>query len=60
MSTESGVRLGASERRAQLLDTARAVFGEHGFSATSMNGIAETAGVTKPVLYQHFASKHDL
>ena len=60
MSSDSAVRLGAPERRAQLLSTARSVFGEHGFTATSMNDIAEQAGVTKPVLYQHFASKHDL
>ena len=60
MATEPGVRLGAQERRVQLLTTARAVFGEHGFSATSMNDVADAAGVTKPVLYQHFASKHDL
>lgn len=60
MSNEGTVRLGAHERRQQLLETARGVFGDHGFTATSMNDIAEEAGVTKPVLYQHFASKHDL
>lgn len=60
MSNAGNVRLGAVERRAQLLETARSVFGEHGFTATSMNDIAKEAGVTKPVLYQHFASKHDL
>jgi AcrR family transcriptional regulator len=36
------------------------VFGEQGFHQTSMNDIAEAAGVTKPVLYQHFRSKRDL
>lgn len=36
------------------------VFAEHGFHATSMNDVAESAGVTKPVLYQHFSSKRDL
>lgn len=60
MTPEKNTRLEASERRAQLLETARTVFGERGFSATSMNDIAKAAGVTKPVLYQHFASKHDL
>jgi AcrR family transcriptional regulator len=39
---------------------ALAVFGEHGFHPTSMNDVAEAAGVTKPVLYQHFRSKRDL
>jgi AcrR family transcriptional regulator len=36
------------------------VFAERGFHDTSMNDIAEAAGVTKPVLYQHFTSKRDL
>jgi AcrR family transcriptional regulator len=36
------------------------VFGEYGFHPTSMNDVAEAAGVTKPVLYQHFRSKRDL
>ncbi len=53
-------RLPAARRRRQLLDTARAVFAERGFHSTSMNDIADAAGVTKPVLYQHFSSKRDL
>lgn len=36
------------------------VFAEQGFYVTSMSDIAEAAGVTKPVLYQHFASKREL
>jgi AcrR family transcriptional regulator len=36
------------------------VFGEQGFHPTSMNDVADAAGVTKPVLYQHFRSKRDL
>jgi AcrR family transcriptional regulator len=36
------------------------VFAAHGYRGTSMNQIAEAAGVTKPVLYQHFASKREL
>jgi AcrR family transcriptional regulator len=43
-----------------LIDTAVEVFARNGFHATSMNDVAEAAGVTKPVLYQHFASKRDL
>jgi AcrR family transcriptional regulator len=43
-----------------LLDRALRVFSERGFHATSMNDVAEAAGVTKPVLYQHFPSKRDL
>lgn len=36
------------------------VFADKGFHATSMNDVAEAAGVTKPVLYQHFDSKREL
>ena len=36
------------------------VFAEKGFHATSMDDVAEAAGVTKPVLYQHFRSKRAL
>jgi AcrR family transcriptional regulator len=43
-----------------LLEVARGVFAERGFHPTSMNDIAEAAGVTKPVLYQHFRSKRQL
>ncbi len=54
------MRLPAAERREQLLRTAVGVFAEHGYHATSMNDVAEAAGVTKPVLYQHFSSKREL
>jgi AcrR family transcriptional regulator len=54
------LRLPAPERRRQLLDTAIEVFATNGFHQTSMNDVAEAAGVTKPVLYQHFASKRQL
>jgi AcrR family transcriptional regulator len=60
MIPDQGVRLGAVERRKQLLGAARDTFGSNGFTATSMNDIAIAAGVTKPVLYQHFESKHQL
>ncbi len=53
-------RLPASARRRQLLDAALDAFAAHGFHATSMNEVAEAAGVTKPVLYQHFGSKRAL
>ena len=53
-------RLPAARRRQQLLDVALRVFGEQGFHPASMNDVAEAAGVTKPVLYQHFRSKRDL
>jgi AcrR family transcriptional regulator len=43
-----------------LLDVAMNVFAERGYHPTSMNDLAEAAGVTKPVLYQHFRSKRAL
>ncbi len=49
-----------SERRAQLLEAAREVFVERGYHAALMDEIAERAGVSKPVLYQHFPGKLDL
>ena len=53
-------RMPAAVRRRQLLDVAIGVFARHGFHSTSMVEVAEGAGVTKPVLYQHFASKRAL
>src|SRR5215831_7846797 len=54
------IRLPAPRRRRQLLDVALEVFAVRGYHPTSMNEIAEAAGVTKPVLYQHFRSKREL
>ena len=48
------------QRRAQLLDAANDVFTTKGYHAAAMDDIAEAAGVSKPVLYQHFGSKLDL
>jgi AcrR family transcriptional regulator len=53
-------RLPAPARREQILDVALVVFAHTGFHGTSMNDVAVAAGVTKPVLYQHFDSKRDL
>lgn len=54
------VRLSRPVRRLQLLDAARQVFVGRGYHASSMEDIAEVAGVSKPVLYQHFQGKLDL
>lgn len=59
-SSTSTPRLPAHERRRQLLDVAEETFATGGFHATSMDDIAMAAGVTKPVLYQHFSSKKEL
>jgi AcrR family transcriptional regulator len=53
-------RLPAAKRRRQLVDVAIETFARRGFDATSMDDIADAAGVTKPVLYQHFRSKKEL
>lgn len=53
-------RLPAAERREQLLSVALTVFAREGFHGASMNEVADAAGVTKPVLYQHFSSKNGL
>jgi len=53
-------RLPAAARRRQLLEVAERTFAGRGFHDASMNDIAEAAGVTKPVLYQHFRSKRGL
>ncbi|WP_228266604.1 TetR/AcrR family transcriptional regulator [Ornithinimicrobium ciconiae] len=53
-------RLPRAERREQLLATAQGAFVESGYHATSMDEIAERAGVSKPVLYQHFDGKLEL
>jgi AcrR family transcriptional regulator len=49
-----------ADRRDQLLDVAEAVFVDRGFAGASMDDVAEGAGVTKPVLYDHFGSKDGL
>lgn len=53
-------RLPADQRRRQLVEVALALFAARGFNATTMDDIAESAGVTKPLLYQHFTSKRAL
>lgn len=53
-------RLPRDQRRAQLLEAASQVFSTKGYHAAAMDDIADSAGVSKPVLYQHFPSKLDL
>jgi AcrR family transcriptional regulator len=53
-------RLTAARRRRQLIDVALETFAAKGFNDTTMEDIAVSAGVTKPLLYQHFASKRAL
>jgi AcrR family transcriptional regulator len=55
-----GSRMPRTARRAQLLESALTVFVSQGYHNTAMDDVAERAGVSKPVLYQHFPSKLDL
>jgi len=55
-----GGRLPRSARRKQLLAAAQEVFVANGYHAAAMDDIAERAGVSKPVLYQHFPGKLEL
>jgi AcrR family transcriptional regulator len=48
------------ERREQLLDIGRRLFAERGFEGTSIEEIAVQAGVSKPVVYEHFGGKEGL
>jgi len=53
-------RLTAEQRRRQLFTVALELFAQRGYRSTTMDDIAEAAGVTKPLLYQHFSSKRAL
>ena len=55
-----GQRLPRPARRKQLLGAAQEIFVAQGYHAAAMDDIAERAGVSKPVLYQHFPSKLEL
>ena len=48
------------ERRQQLLDVGRQLFAERGFDGTSVEEVAARAGVSKPVVYEHFGGKEGL
>src|SRR5436190_270711 len=58
--TERRLRLAASVRRAQLVDVGRKIFAERGYEATSVEEIAERAGISKPIVYEHFGGKEGL
>jgi AcrR family transcriptional regulator len=53
-------RLTAEQRRQQLVAVALELFAQRGYRSTTMDDIAEAAGVTKPLVYQHFSSKRAL
>jgi len=53
-------RMSGKERRAQLVDVGRRLFAEKGLEGTSVEEIAAKAGVSKPVVYEHFGGKEGL
>jgi AcrR family transcriptional regulator len=54
------VRMTGAQRREQLLDIGRELFGQKGYEATSIEEIAARAEVSKPVVYEHFGGKEGL
>jgi TetR/AcrR family transcriptional regulator len=54
------LRLPASDRRLQLLETALDVFSRKGFGGTTTKEIAAAAGVTEAIIFRHFPTKQDL
>lgn len=52
--------MSAAERREVILQKAKDAFAARGYAATSLDDVAAAAGVTKPVVYDHFASKREL
>jgi AcrR family transcriptional regulator len=60
VSAARGGRMPRPARRKQLLTAAREIFVAQGYHAAAMDDIAERAGVSKPVLYQHFPGKLEL
>jgi AcrR family transcriptional regulator len=58
--TTAKVRMSGKERREQLLDVGRALLAAKGYDGTSIEEIAQRAGVSKPVVYEHFGGKEGL
>jgi AcrR family transcriptional regulator len=60
MKSSPRKRLTLEQRRIKILAAATRIFAGKGYDGASMSGIATAAGITKPVLYDHFASKDAL
>ena len=58
--TPTRKRLSARERRATILASAGEVFAGRGFHGSSIDDIARSAGISKALIYEHFASKQEL
>jgi AcrR family transcriptional regulator len=57
---EKKKRLSGADRRVQLMEIGRSVFASHGYEATSIEEVAQQAGVSKPIVYEHFGAKEGL
>ena len=53
-------KVAGSDRRLQLASVATELFARQGYDGTTMDDVANAAGVTKPIVYQHFTSKRAL
>jgi AcrR family transcriptional regulator len=53
-------RLSAEDRRTAILDAALEIFSRHGYNGASIDEIAQAAGISKALIYEHFPSKKDL
>lgn len=60
MSATSTSRVSREERREAILNAARRHFVSTGYHGTGMDDVANTLGLSKPIVYQYFSSKHDL
>lgn len=58
--TQPRKRIPASDRRVLILEAAREAFADGGFHQTSLDVVADRAGVSKALIYEHFASKREL
>src|SRR5947199_6931421 len=54
-ATRRPARLPRAQRRAQLLDVTKRIVGEHGLHAVSIERVAREAGITRPIVYEHFS-----
>jgi AcrR family transcriptional regulator len=59
-ASSSRIRMSGQERREQLLDVGRKLFADKGFEVVTVEEIAAKAGVSKPVVYEHFGGKEGL
>jgi AcrR family transcriptional regulator len=60
ISTTARARMTGKQRREQLIEVGRKLFADKGFEATTVEEIAAKAGVSKPVVYEHFGGKEGL